>query len=376
MRRPNLLWLVLVLACAGSACGGGQSEVEERADEAARGAEEAARGLEEMARGLGALAGGDADVTPVEPVSFRDLQTAFTELDGWEMGKPTGERMGMPVNFSQASVAYTRGDARIEAKIVDSGFNQILLAPYTMFLTAGYERETESGFEKSTQVAGYPGWERWSGEAQDGDLNAVVGRRFLVMLEGHGAPSTSNSPPVYAAATRRRYTARCGPARIPRTAGARSHAPRITSSRLREQSHMKRFMNVAVWPTCRTLALLAVSVLVCSRPAAFAQGVTATGTRGRSARAPRSTGPRTCSSRDRRASTSTTPSPGSIAFGSWNNNQHPGVPNNPGIGYSLASPGHRVFLTGSYSREYFRVGATTVAFVWESRTIGNASYTF
>jgi hypothetical protein len=68
--------------------------------------------------------------------------------------------------------------------------------------------------------------------------------------------------------------------------------------------------------------------------------------------------------------------PGSIAFGSWNNNQHAGDPNNPGIGYASGSPGHRFFLTGSYSKEYFGFGATTASFFYEARTIGNASYVF
>ncbi len=68
--------------------------------------------------------------------------------------------------------------------------------------------------------------------------------------------------------------------------------------------------------------------------------------------------------------------PGSIAFGSWNNNPHSGDPNNPGLGFSFDSPGHRLFATFSYRREYFRFGATTVSLFWEARTIGNTSYTF
>ncbi len=78
--------------------------------------------------------------------------------------------------------------------------------------------------------------------------------------------------------------------------------------------------------------------------------------------------------------------PGSIAFGSWNNNQHAGDGNNPGVGFSSNSPGHRVFAAASYRKEYFKFGATTVSLFWEgarnfpadpfvfnSRT---ASYTF
>ena len=68
--------------------------------------------------------------------------------------------------------------------------------------------------------------------------------------------------------------------------------------------------------------------------------------------------------------------PGSIAFGSWNNNAHAGNPNDPGIGFAGASPGHRVFVAASYTRDYFGWGGTTVSLFWEGRTGGNTSYTF
>lgn len=68
--------------------------------------------------------------------------------------------------------------------------------------------------------------------------------------------------------------------------------------------------------------------------------------------------------------------PGSIAFGSWNNNQHAGDPNNPGLGYATGSPGHRFFLAGSYTKEYFKFGGTSFSFFWESRTNGASTYTF
>ncbi len=148
------------------------------------GSAEIARGLEAMAKGMAAAGAVGADGKPVEPVSFRDLQTLFPELPGWEKGKPTGEKMTSPFAFSQAEVRYTKGDSRIELKIVDSGFHQLLFAPYTMFLTSGYERETANGYEKSTTVANEPGWEKWNPTRKSGEVNAVVGKRFLVQAEG------------------------------------------------------------------------------------------------------------------------------------------------------------------------------------------------
>jgi hypothetical protein len=162
----------------------GPSPEEKRAQEIQQGAEAMAKGFEDMARGIGAMAGGTSDQKPVDPVSFRDLQTVFGDLAGWEMGKPTGESMTMPVNYSQAKVSYTRGDAEIEVQVSDSAFNQMLLVPYSMFLASGYEKETSEGYEKSTKVGDYPGWEKWNIEDKDGELNVVVNKRFIVQVSG------------------------------------------------------------------------------------------------------------------------------------------------------------------------------------------------
>jgi len=68
--------------------------------------------------------------------------------------------------------------------------------------------------------------------------------------------------------------------------------------------------------------------------------------------------------------------PGSIAFGSWNGNQHSGDPNNPGLAFSSQSPGNRAFLAGSYRFEFLKFGATTISMFNEGFTQGNTSYTY
>jgi hypothetical protein len=195
MHRLALMALALSIAAAG--CGNSErKEAEEAAQQAAKSAEEAAKsaeqgaaqaakGLEQMAKGLESMVGGAAGTTAVQPVSFRDLQKFFPDIDGWEKDKPTGERMTVPFSFSQAEVRYSMGDARVELKIVDSGFNQMLLAPYAMMLQAGYEKETQSGYEKSTTVNGQPGWEKWNTDGKDGEISAFVGKRFLLTVEGN-----------------------------------------------------------------------------------------------------------------------------------------------------------------------------------------------
>ena len=157
------------------------------ADSAKTSADAMASGLAGMARGLQGLTGGgggDPNQKPVDPVSFHDLQTVFGDFSGWDRGKPTGEQMSTPVNYSEAKVTYRKGDAQIEAQISDSGFNQMLLLPFTMFLTNGYEKETEDGYEKSMKVGDYPGWEKWNSTSKSGELNVIVDKRFIVQTQG------------------------------------------------------------------------------------------------------------------------------------------------------------------------------------------------
>ena len=177
-----------------AACGQSQQEkqiqnhaeqIEKSADQMQKGAEDMAKGFADMAKGLSVMAANNPNQKPVNPVSFKELQTVMPEVPGWERATPTGERMTSPFSFSQASVTYKKGDAEIEQKIMDSGFNQLLFTPFTMFMAAGYEKETQDGFERSVNIAGNPGWEKWDKGSKNGELSVVVGKRFLVQVEGH-----------------------------------------------------------------------------------------------------------------------------------------------------------------------------------------------
>lgn len=192
-----------VLAVAVSACG--KSEEQKAAEKAAEdlkqaaeamgkaaaqtgtaaattGVGEAAKAMQSMANALSASASPDGK--PVEPVSFQTLQTQLPKVSGWEMKEPEGERMTMPVPFSQIETRYTKGDSRVDVKIVDTGFAQLLVAPWSMMLASGYSRETSRGYEKATMVSGNPAIEKWNKDRKNGELDVLVGKRFMVTIEG------------------------------------------------------------------------------------------------------------------------------------------------------------------------------------------------
>jgi hypothetical protein len=98
--------------------------------------------------------------------------------------------MTAPIAFSQTEADYSMGDATVNVKIVDSAFSQMLIAPWAMFLAAGYEKQTSDGYEKSINVAGHPGFEKWSKSGKEGELNLVVAKRFLVSVDGSNIDDT------------------------------------------------------------------------------------------------------------------------------------------------------------------------------------------
>jgi hypothetical protein len=211
MQKVYALFVVAALAGA-AACGksAAEKQAEEAAAQAAKAAEAAtqmaeaatkageaagkdmAKGMEDFAKAMsgmaGAFAGGDGKL--VEPVTFQALQTTLPEVSGWEMRKPRGQRMTAPVPFSESEARYTKGDSRVDVKVVDSGFAPLLIAPWSMMLAAGYSRETSEGYEKAVTVQGQPAFEKWNSERKDGELNILVNKRFLVTIDGNDIAST------------------------------------------------------------------------------------------------------------------------------------------------------------------------------------------
>lgn len=148
--------------------------------------------LQAMARGLEALAagGGAGSGAKVEPVRFQDLISMLPQVSGWEMQKPQGQRMTSPFPTASAEATYRSGGSRVEVEIVDTANHQLLIAPISMFLQVGYAQESTNGYEKALAVNGHPGWEKWNIMAKRGEVNALVGKRFIVTIKGNNVEDT------------------------------------------------------------------------------------------------------------------------------------------------------------------------------------------
>ena len=88
------------------------------------------------------------------------------------------------MKFSQAEAAYTKGDERIEIKVVDTAMSALLTMPYQMLLATGYSKESSHGYEKATTISGQPGWVKWNSTDKVAELGVIVNKRFLVTADG------------------------------------------------------------------------------------------------------------------------------------------------------------------------------------------------
>lgn len=142
-------------------------------------ADQMAQGLQQMAQGFQQMAQGAA-----KPVDFEGLKALLPEPSGWTRTNARGEQANMPIAISRAEARYQKGDATIELEITDTALSQLLLAPLSMFLGAGYSERSDEGFKRSTKIGGQPGYEEWNAESKHGEVTAVVANRFIVKADG------------------------------------------------------------------------------------------------------------------------------------------------------------------------------------------------
>lgn len=160
------------------------------ADEGAQAARAGGQSAQQAAANLAQamLGGGRAAGPRVEPVNFRELKALLPEeLPGYKRTSATGEKSGaMGIVMSQAKADFSgAGGAQIGMKVIDVGN---LTGPLALGL-AGWasveiDRETETGYEKSTVLGGNKAFEKYDTRSKHGELNVLVGNRFIVEVRG------------------------------------------------------------------------------------------------------------------------------------------------------------------------------------------------
>ncbi|MFZ2053867.1 MAG: hypothetical protein WAU81_06680 [Candidatus Aminicenantales bacterium] len=129
-------------------------------------------------------------------VSFKKLQEFLPkiELSDFTRGKPTGETSSMMgMSTSEATVMYEGKSGGDETPSIEVKISDLAGIPYaqmglSMFGGQEFENETESGYEKSVKIQGFPGTERveTTEDSKEAHLQLLVGNRFMVEFDASG----------------------------------------------------------------------------------------------------------------------------------------------------------------------------------------------
>jgi hypothetical protein len=154
---------------------------------AASGMMNAAQAMKNATEAMKKMAGGGG--TAYQPVDFRELKALLPdELAGCKRTSATGERAGaMGFNIAQAEGKYeSAAGGHLRVKLLDIGSSVGPLAMATMgWGLVEIDRETETGYEKTTKIGGRKGYEKYDKGNKSGEVKVLVGTRFLVEIAGN-----------------------------------------------------------------------------------------------------------------------------------------------------------------------------------------------
>lgn len=161
-----------------SACGN-KKEAEEAEQE--KTAVDALQAFADKAKEMG-------DREAVDPIDFRKLKDLMPEkIAGMSRTEATGEKSGaMGFTVSTANAKYKgSGDENMDVEIVDTGgiagVSTMALAGWSM---AEIDKETTTGYEKTTKIEGYKAFEKYDSGSKSGEVNLLVADRFVVNVQG------------------------------------------------------------------------------------------------------------------------------------------------------------------------------------------------
>jgi hypothetical protein len=126
---------------------------------------------------------------PVPPIAFRELIGFLPRtVGGMKRAEPKGETTTAGSwQYSQAEVDFRSPDGKRSAEvgIFDYAHIPFLYVPFRMVLNMNVARESTEGYERSSKIAGFPGYEKWSNTGGS-EAVVLVGERFVVKTETRG----------------------------------------------------------------------------------------------------------------------------------------------------------------------------------------------
>ena len=159
----------------------------------AKGGQDVGAAMGEAMKALGAMAGAAGGVVgsgSFDPIDFRKLKEALPQdLAGFEKGDSSGEKnnaFGISVSEAKQSFRSADGSKTVRFEITDPGSLAGPFALANMWMNVEIDKETSSGYEKTSTVSGRKLHEKWDKSSKHAEVQIVVGNRFMVEVDARG----------------------------------------------------------------------------------------------------------------------------------------------------------------------------------------------
>ncbi len=145
-----------------------------------------------LTNALGAMAGASGSGGSVEPIDHRELKVLLPEsLPGRSRVNARGEKggfMGIKTSMAEGEYGSEGSDGNITITITDMGTMKGLAKFGYAWLAAEIDNESDNGYERTTRFKDFPAYEKYDrdGDYQHGEMQVVVGERFIVSASGDG----------------------------------------------------------------------------------------------------------------------------------------------------------------------------------------------
>ena len=141
---------------------------------------------------------------PAEPakapavVDFRKLKELLpAELNGLKRTEHNGEKNAFgAIAISTAKAEYRKNkdqddekEPNISVEIVDYGGIEMAKGLAMAWTMAEIDKESDDGFEKTIKIKGNPGMLTWQKEGKHGNVQVLVGNRFILTVNTNNIPS-------------------------------------------------------------------------------------------------------------------------------------------------------------------------------------------
>jgi hypothetical protein len=133
---------------------------------------------------------GGKDVKVIDSKKLKEFLPE--EIEGMKRTNTTNENtnaFGINISQTEAQFKSEEGNQDITISITDMGSMKGLagLAAFA-WAYADVDKETETGYERTTKYSGYKAFEKYNTESNSGSIEVLVGKRFTVKAEGYNVP--------------------------------------------------------------------------------------------------------------------------------------------------------------------------------------------